>query len=62
MPTPMDGGATATAGGLVFTGDQQGILYAFDAADGKVHRQGDLKLAFGTAPIVYSIEAPSTSW
>src|SRR6201995_294005 len=35
MPTPMDGGATATAGGLVFTGDQQGILYAFDAKDGK---------------------------
>jgi PQQ-dependent dehydrogenase (methanol/ethanol family) len=56
MPTPMDGGATATAGGLVFTGDQQGILYAFDAGSGKNLWQGNLKLAFGTAPVVYSIE------
>jgi alcohol dehydrogenase (cytochrome c) len=56
MPTPMDGGATATAGGLVFTGDQQGILYAFDAESGKNLWQGNLKLAFGTAPVVYSID------
>jgi alcohol dehydrogenase (cytochrome c) len=56
MPTPMDGGATATAGGLVFTGDQNGILYAFDAKNGDVHWQGNMKLAFGTAPIVYSID------
>jgi alcohol dehydrogenase (cytochrome c) len=56
MPTPMDGGATATAGGLVFTGDQKGILYAFDAETGDVHWQGNLKLAFGTAPVVYSID------
>jgi alcohol dehydrogenase (cytochrome c) len=56
MPTPMDGGATATAGGLVFSGDQKGILYAFDAKDGDVHWQGNLKLAFGTAPVVYSID------
>ncbi|HKZ14210.1 MAG TPA: PQQ-binding-like beta-propeller repeat protein [Solirubrobacterales bacterium] len=56
MPTPMDGGATATAGGLVFTGDQQGILYAFDAESGKNLWQGNLKLAFGTAPVVYTID------
>ena len=56
MPTPMDGGATASAGGLVFTGDQQGILYAFDAKTGDDLWQGDLKLAFGTAPVIYSIE------
>jgi glucose dehydrogenase len=56
MPTPMDGGATASAGGLVFTGDQQGILYAFDAANGDDLWQADLKLAFGTAPVIYSIE------
>jgi alcohol dehydrogenase (cytochrome c) len=55
MPTPMDGGATASAGGLVFTGDQQGILYAFDAANGDDLWQADLKLAFGTAPVIYSI-------
>ncbi len=56
MPTPMDGGATASAGGLVFTGDQQGILYAFDAKTGEDLWQGDLKLAFGSAPVIYSIE------
>jgi len=56
MPTPMDGGATASAGGLVFTGDQQGVLYAFDAADGDDLWQADLKLAFGTAPVIYSID------
>jgi len=56
MPTPMDGGATASAGGLVFTGDQRGILYAFDAADGDDLWQADLKLAFGTAPVIYSID------
>lgn len=56
MPTPMDGGATASAGGLVFTGDQQGILYAFDAKNGEDLWQGDLKLAFGTAPVIYSID------
>ena len=56
MPTPMDGGATASAGGLVFTGDQQGILYAFDAKTGDDLWQADLKLAFGTAPIIYSID------
>jgi alcohol dehydrogenase (cytochrome c) len=56
MPTPMDGGATASAGGLVFTGDQQGILYAFDAENGEDLWQGDLKLAFGTAPVIYSID------
>ena len=56
MPTPMDGGATASAGGLVFTGDQQGVLYAFDAANGDDLWQADLELAFGTAPVIYSID------
>ncbi len=56
MPTPMDGGATASAGGLVFTGDQQGVLYAFDAKTGDDLWQSDLKLGFGTAPVIYSID------
>jgi glucose dehydrogenase len=56
MPTPMDGGATASAGGLVFTGDQQGILYGFDAANGEVLWQGNLKLAYGAAPVIYEID------
>src|SRR6202012_3901153 len=54
--SPRAGGATATAGGLIFTGDQRGILYAFDAKDGKDLWQGNLKLAFGTAPVIYSID------
>ena len=56
MPTPMDGGATASAGGLVFTGDQQGVLYGFDATNGDVLWQGNLKLAFGAAPVIYEID------
>jgi len=53
MPTPMTGGSTATAGGLVFTGDQHGNLYAFDAHTGKVLWKHNVGLAFGSAPIVY---------
>jgi alcohol dehydrogenase (cytochrome c) len=56
MPTPMHGGATASAGGIVFTGDQRGILYAFDAESGDVLWQGDLKLAFAAAPVIYTID------
>lgn len=56
MPTPMDGGATASAGGLVFSGDQRGVLYAFDAANGEDLWQGDLELAFGSAPVIYEID------
>jgi alcohol dehydrogenase (cytochrome c) len=55
MPTPMDGGASASAGGLVFTGDQNGTLFAFDAKNGDDLWQGNVKLAFGTAPVIYSI-------
>lgn len=56
MPTPMDGGATASAGGLVFTGDQNGTLFAFNAENGDDLWQGNVKLAFGTAPVIYSID------
>jgi len=55
MPTPMVGGATATASNLVFTGDQHGVLYAFDAQTGAILWRGHLGLAFGSAPIVYAI-------
>lgn len=34
-PTPMIAGVTATAGGLVFTGDLNGDFFAFNASDGK---------------------------
>lgn len=55
MPTPMIGGATATGSNLVLTGDQHGNLYAIDARNGKTIWQGNLGLAFGSAPIVYSV-------
>jgi glucose dehydrogenase len=55
MSTPMIGGATATAGGIVFTGDQKGILYAFNAKNGATLWTGDLGLAFGSAPVIYTV-------
>ncbi len=56
MSTPMIGGATATAGNIVFTGDQHGTLYAYDAKSGKTLWSGDLGLAFGSAPVIYTID------
>lgn len=55
MPTPMIGGASASAGNLVFTGDQHGDLYAFNAASGKNLWTGHLGLGFGSAPILFAI-------
>jgi PQQ-dependent dehydrogenase (methanol/ethanol family) len=55
MPTPMIGGATTTASDLLFTGDQHGNLYAVDAKTGRTLWQANLGLAFGSAPIVYTI-------
>jgi alcohol dehydrogenase (cytochrome c) len=55
MPTPMIGGAVATASNLVFTGDQHGNLYAIDARTGRTLWQGNLGLAFGSAPIIYTV-------
>ena len=55
MATPMVGGAAATAGNLVFTGDQHGNFYAMNAGTGKTLWKANLGLAFGSAPIVYTI-------
>jgi alcohol dehydrogenase (cytochrome c)/methanol dehydrogenase (cytochrome c) subunit 1 len=55
MPTPMTGGSTTTAGGLVFTGDQHGNFYAFSAATGRLLWKKNVGLAFGSAPIVYEL-------
>jgi alcohol dehydrogenase (cytochrome c) len=55
MPTPMTGGSTTTAGGLVLTGDQHGNLYAFDAQTGKQLLKKNLGLAIGSSPVVYEI-------
>ncbi len=55
MSTPMIGGGTATASNLVFTGDQHGNLYAMNASTGKTIWSANLGLAFGSAPIIYTI-------
>ncbi|HUY98447.1 MAG TPA: PQQ-binding-like beta-propeller repeat protein [Verrucomicrobiae bacterium] len=55
MPTPMIGGATTTASNLVMTGDQHGTFYIMNAKTGHTLWTADLGLAFGSAPIVYSI-------
>jgi alcohol dehydrogenase (cytochrome c) len=55
MPTPMIGGGTATASNLVFTGDQHGDLYAMNAATGRTIWSTNVGLAFGSAPIVYTV-------
>lgn len=55
MPTPMIGGATATGSNLLFTGDQHGNLYAINAKTGQTVWQANLGLAFGSAPIVYTV-------
>ena len=55
MSTPMIGGATTTASNLLFTGDQHGNLYAINAKTGQILWKANLGLAFGSAPIVYTI-------
>jgi alcohol dehydrogenase (cytochrome c) len=55
LPRPAVGGALATAGGLVFAGDDDGRLYAFGANTGRILWRVDLGLRFGSAPIAYEI-------
>lgn len=56
LPAPMIGGATATAGNLVFAGATNGVLYAFDAASGHTRWQRRLGASFGSAPVAYQVE------
>ena len=55
MTSPILAGATATTGGIVFTGDQHGTVYAFDAKSGKTLWQGNVNLAMSTPFEVYSV-------
>ncbi|MDO8210589.1 PQQ-binding-like beta-propeller repeat protein [Conexibacter sp. CPCC 206217] len=55
LPAPLAGGALATAGGLVFSGCDDGYLYALDARDGAIVWRGRIGLPFGTAPLTYRI-------
>lgn len=56
MSTPMGAGATVTAADLVFTVDQKGYIYAFDAKTGDTRWKANLGLAGAAAPVVYTIK------
>jgi alcohol dehydrogenase (cytochrome c) len=56
LPRPSNGGALATAGGLVLVGDDDGFLRAFDQRSGKVLWRYDLHRRVGSAPIAYEID------
>jgi alcohol dehydrogenase (cytochrome c) len=56
LPRPSNGGALATAGGVVLAGDDDGYLYAFDDRSGKRLWRYDLHRRIGSAPIAYEID------
>ena len=49
-------GATATAGGVVFTGDQHGTIYALDAESGETLWQGNLGFAISAPVEIYTVD------
>ncbi len=53
---PMIGGALATAANLVFSGADDGYLYAFDARNGATVWREDFGLGFGAAPFTYMVD------
>ena len=53
---PMMGGATATAGGLVFTGEGNGWFRAYDAKTGAVLWQFNCGAGVNAAPSVFSMD------
>jgi glucose dehydrogenase len=55
VPGPMIGGALATAGDLVFSGADDGHLYAFDARSGAILWHPSIGLGVGGAPITYMV-------
>jgi outer membrane protein assembly factor BamB len=53
----LSGGALSTGGGLVFSGDNDGYLYAFDSASGKeLWRFQTGAPVWGVAPITYMLD------
>ena len=54
--TPYNGGALATAGGLVFQGDAAGQLAAYDADDGSLLWEYDTQGNTPASPITYEID------
>ncbi len=55
LPRPAVGGTLATAGGLVFAGDDDGRLYGFDARTGRILWSERIGLPFGSGPITYAV-------
>ena len=56
MVSPPSAGMLATAGGLVFTGDKEGYLIAFDARTGRVLWKFQTGGAVAAPPISYALE------
>jgi alcohol dehydrogenase (cytochrome c) len=56
LPSTSNGGALATAGGIVLVGDDDGYLRAFDELSGEVLWRYDLHRRVGSAPIAYEID------
>lgn len=56
LPAPAVGGALATAGGLVFLGEDDGWLRALDSSDGHELWRYRLGLRVGSAPIAYEVD------
>ncbi|MGD9735633.1 MAG: pyrroloquinoline quinone-dependent dehydrogenase [Solirubrobacterales bacterium] len=56
LPAPANGGALATAGGLVFLGEDDGYLRALDSSDGTELWRHRLGLRVGSAPIAYEVD------
>jgi glucose dehydrogenase len=55
LTDPSVGGAVTTAGGLVFSPDDDGRFYAFDATTGKTLWSAFVGLGSGAAPITYEV-------
>ena len=56
LTSPILAGATATAGGIVFTADQHGTIYALDAKSGETLWQGNIGVAVSAPLEVYSVD------
>ena len=52
----MDGGALATAGGLVFAGREDGWFVVYDAATGKILKKIDTGSPIMAAPMTYTVD------
>lgn len=52
---PLIGGVLATAGGLVFTGEGNGLFKAFDAANGKMLWQFQCGAGVNSPPVSYTV-------